>query len=94
MFRYNLRNGFWYIDFANDNNIAQVRSLKMNLGRDKLQAYKYKQVPQGSFDVVDSTGTHTEPKLESFGSTVMLRYPYPAVDDSVPVAPEFTPQVG
>lgn len=74
-FRFNLRNGFWHVDFANDSNIAQVFGVKMNLGTDKLRQYKsYLALPQGILSVVDSTGTGTEPTLQTFGPLVNLKY--------------------
>lgn len=85
MFRWNLRAGAWFIDFADANGTAQVRGVKMNLGVDKLSAHKYLAVPQGELDVIDSTGTSTEPTLDSFGSEVVLQY---TDDDSVLVVPD------
>ncbi len=90
-FRWNVRAGFWYVDFANDTNVAQVRSVRMNLSKDKLAAFKHQDVPQGSFDVIDVTGTGTEPTLESFGSTVNIRYVEFVNDTVLPVAEEVEP---
>lgn len=74
-FKFNLRDGFWHVDFASDSNIAQVFGIKMNLGVNKLAQYKtYLALPQGVLSVVDSTSTGTEPILQTFGTIVNLKY--------------------
>ena len=74
LYRWNIRAGAWYLDIANDLNVAQARGVKLNLGKDKFQPYRYKDVPQGQFDIVDSTNTHTEPTLDTFGGIVEVQY--------------------
>jgi len=71
---WNRRAGAWYLDMGNDEHVSQVRGVKLNLGIDKLEAFKTKNVPPGSLNIVDSSETHTEPTLESFGSTVLVEY--------------------
>lgn len=89
-FTWNIRAGAWFLEMGSDQNVSQVRGIKMNLGTDKLQQYRYAEVPQGSLDVVDSSLTSTEPTLDSFGDTVLLRYT--EVEATEPVIPELTEQ--
>lgn len=91
LYRWNVRGGIWFVDFADDTNLAQVRSVRMNLGQDKLQAHKHLTVPPGTLDVIDATGTHTEPTLASFGQTVQVRYTDFVDESVVPVAPDVVP---
>ena len=89
LFEWNLRSGAYYVSFGDNNNNAQVRNIKMNLGADKLSAYRYQTVPQGILSVVDATETGTEPTLDSFGKTVNLVYtPFvPPPDPEITFAP-------
>ena len=74
LFRWNVRAGAWYVDFAGNDSVATVRGVKMNLGLDKLAPYKHRNVPQGDFRVTDSSGQGLEPDLQSFGERVVVSY--------------------
>jgi hypothetical protein len=80
--------GAWVVDVASDDNVAQVRGVKLNLGIDKFEAYKQRTVPPGSFDVIDSTGTDTEPTLDTFGTLVQVKYFGSTPTEAVLVLPE------
>lgn len=73
-FEQNDRDGFWYLAVGGSERDTQVQGLTLNIGTDKLRPYKYANVPQGSFDVVDSNGGFVEPGYDDMGSRVVLRY--------------------
>lgn len=73
-FRWNDIVQAWYIDIANGANVRQVYGIRLGTGTDKLRAFKARDVPQGTLNVVDSTGEGVQPTLENFGKTVLLKY--------------------
>lgn len=73
-YRWNLRAGAWFVDWANDSNERQVYALRLGTGLDKLGSFKARDVPQGQLNVVDSTGQDTQHTLENFGGSVQLKY--------------------
>ena len=73
-FRWNLIVQAWYMDVANSANVRQVYGIRLGTGTDKLRAFKARDVPQGTLNVVDSTGQGVQPTLENFGKTVILKY--------------------
>jgi len=79
-FRYNDRDGFWYLAVSGEGRVVQVQGIKLTLGTDKLRQYKHADVPPGSFDVVDTNGTSIEPRIADFGTRVVLRYTDSVVD--------------
>jgi len=85
-FRWNVRVDSWYLDVANDNNERQVYGIRLGTGNDKLRAHKARDVPQGSLNVVDSTGQGVQPTLENFGKTVLLQYVDAVVPETATVA--------
>ena len=91
LYRWNVRGGVWFVDWADDTNLAQVRNVRMSLGKDKLQAFHHLTVPPGTLDVIDSTASSTEPTLSSFGDTVQVRYTDFVDESVVPVAPAVVP---
>jgi len=87
LYRYNVRAGAWYLDIAGDDGVAAVRGMKMNLGTDKLAPFKYKNIPQGSLDVVDSSGEGIEPDLQAFGERVLVEYTPPEDPEPIELQP-------
>ena len=73
-FRWNDIVQAWYMDVANGANVRQVYGIRLGTGTDKLRAFKARDVPQGTLNVVDSTGEGVQPTLANFGKTVLLKY--------------------
>jgi hypothetical protein len=73
-YRYIFRSGFWFLDIANDQSVAQVRGLKMCLSTDILDSFKHLEVPPGTLSVIDTSQSHTEAARDDFGGRVRLDY--------------------
>lgn len=71
--------GAWWMDLRRSDGTAIVLGLKLALGRNKLQRFRYRSgIPLGDIHVVDSSGLHVEPGRDDFGSRVVLQYEDPA----------------
>jgi hypothetical protein len=73
-FAWNDRDGFWYMTIASNNMEVQAEGITMNIGTDKLEPFKYADVPQGRLDVVDTDGRFVEPSRTDMGTRVVLQY--------------------
>ena len=71
-YRWNDRDGYWYMSVADSDRLTLVANIRMVLGEDRLHPYKYLPVPQGSFDVFrggeDSRRRAANSCRESIGS--------------------------
>lgn len=74
LYRYNIRDDFWYTDWADDAGVAQVRGVRMVLNTDILAPYKTLSVPPGSVNVVDTTGANLEMTRDEIGGRVKVEY--------------------
>ncbi len=75
LFRYNRRDAFWYIDFADDQGVAIVRALRLALSDDILKPYKTAlDLPKGNLFVTDTSGRGRESGRDDLGGRVLLRY--------------------
>ena len=73
-FRWNDRDGFWYLSVGSSNLISQAQGVTLLLGTDKLRPYKYGVIPPGRLDVVDTSGLYVEPSRDDMGTRVLLQY--------------------
>ena len=73
-FRWNDRDGFWYLSVGSSNAVSQAQGVTLNLGTDKLRPYKYGVIPPGRLDVVDTSGLYVEPTRADMGTRVILQY--------------------
>lgn len=74
LYKWNVRDASWYFDFADDTGIALVRSRRIVLATDILRDFKHRQIPQGSIDIIDTSGEHIEPTILDLGDRVLVRY--------------------
>jgi hypothetical protein len=74
LYKWNNRNQAWYIDIADDSSIAQVRSRIVQLGYDIFKPFKYRTIPQGTFNIVDTSGENREPTKDDLGTRVKIQY--------------------
>lgn len=77
LWKRNKRDGFWRVDFADDRGAALFRSRKICLGSDIFAPFRHMDIPQGTFDVVDTSNSHTEVTFENLGTVTQLRYTDP-----------------
>ena len=73
-FRWNDRDGFWYLSVGSSNLVSQAQGVTLNRGTDKLRPYKYGVIPPGRLDVVDTSGLFVEPTRADMGTRVILQY--------------------
>ena len=91
-FTWNDRDGFWYLRVGGSDRVTQLAAIKLTLGTNKLAAFKYRDVPPGSLDVVDVSDQWVEARESDFGDRVILRYTdYVSPDNTV--AELFPPQI-
>jgi hypothetical protein len=81
-FNWNDRDGFWYLSVGAPDLSTQAQGIALRLGTDKLEHFKYADVPPGRLDVVDTSGRFVEPTRADMGARVLLYY-------TDYVAPEF-----
>lgn len=74
LYKWNVRNLSWYIDFADDTGTALIRSRRIVLAADIFRPFRHRAIPQGIFSIVDTSGEHREPTLEDLGDRVLFRY--------------------
>ncbi len=76
-FRYiwNARHKSWQLDIASLANVDVVRNLRMVVASDILRPYRALAVPQGTLNVVDTSGVGLDPaERNDFGDRVQLQY--------------------
>ena len=73
-FEWNDRDGFWYLTVGGPDQTTQAQGITMHVGTDKLEHFKYAEVPPGSLDVVDTSGKYIEPTRNDMGDRVLLYY--------------------
>lgn len=75
LYRYNRRDGFWHMDWADDQGIAIVRSLRLVLNDDILKPYKTAlDLPKGTLFLTDTSGQGRESGKDDLGGRVLLKY--------------------
>lgn len=70
VFRHNQREGCWYVDLLDTNNVAIVTGEKVVVGRLLFRACTDERLPAGAFSVVDKTQQDLDPGLFDLGSRV------------------------
>ena len=74
-FYYNKPADFWTLDIADSTDTALVSGLRLTLGVDLLEPFKYKiGFPQGQLFVYDTSRTDTEPGRDDFDERCLLFY--------------------
>ncbi len=75
LFVWNTRHDSYQMTLADGGNEPLVRNLRMVVGTDILRPYKALNVPQGSLNVVDTSGRLLDPvERVDFGDRVQLQY--------------------
>lgn len=73
-FHYNLREGFWYFDLRDENDVAIVSGVKLVEAVSYLKQYSQADIPQGTLVTLDMTGRHLEPNAENIARDLVLFY--------------------
>ena len=71
---WNDRDGFWYLAVGGPDLRTQAQGVTLNIGTDKLETFKFADVPPGRLDVVDTSGKFIEPTRDDMGARVLLQY--------------------
>lgn len=73
-FRYNQREGFWYLSVADQLGDPIVSGIKITVGIPLLRGCVDLRRPIGELIAIDTSNTHTEAGLEDLGDRVQLIY--------------------
>lgn len=73
-FRFNARDGFWYMDIADIEGAPIRTGIRIVLGADFLRLVRDIRKPPGLMAAVDTTGQGNEAGLEGLGRAVRMLY--------------------
>jgi hypothetical protein len=73
-FHWNAREGAWYFDLADQDEVLITTSRKVTVGFPLITRCVDERRPEGMLMAVDSAGTNKDPGLDDFGTRVQLMY--------------------
>lgn len=73
-FRFNGRDGYWYMDIADIDGVPIRSGIRVVLGADFLRLLRDQRTPPGLMAALDGTGRGLEAGLEDLGRSVLLLY--------------------
>ena len=71
---FNERTGFWYMDIADQNNVALLSGIKLVTGELLINQYADSSLPPGQFFIFDTSNTNSDPGRETLGTIHRLLY--------------------
>jgi hypothetical protein len=73
-FVFNEREGFWYFDLADANDLPIRSGIKVVTGFSLTRLIRDLRRPPGEITVVDTTGQDREAELENLGDEILMNY--------------------
>lgn len=64
----------WFMDFSNDADVLQAAGIPVVQSDNLLRPWRYKDVPQGQFLVLDTQSLQQDPSEATFGNRVLVAY--------------------